>query len=124
VANQDFFVFSGPAPFSATSLVVGTSLATSLLIAAAGFGIPEACAYGCSGQGGGSVVANGGVGSCLLASCSLRLLAMIPKTSSTCSASSSGQLAIRRQRLLAGSSAYFRSITLSGFSSEEVPCQV
>jgi hypothetical protein len=49
VANRDFFTFSGPAPFSATELVVGTGLVTSLLIAAASFGIPEACAYGCGG---------------------------------------------------------------------------
>jgi hypothetical protein len=48
VANRDFFTFSGMAPFSATGLVVGTGLATSLLTVAAGFGIPEhyACGYG------------------------------------------------------------------------------
>jgi hypothetical protein len=71
VANRDFFVFSGPAPFSATAPVVGTSLAMSLLTVAAGFGIPKACTYGCDGRGGGSVVCNGGVSSCLLASRSL-----------------------------------------------------
>jgi hypothetical protein len=49
MANRDFFTFSGPAPFSATKLVVGTGLATSLLTAVVGFGIPEACAYGCGG---------------------------------------------------------------------------
>jgi hypothetical protein len=124
VANRDFFTFSGPAPFSATRLVVGTGLAMSLLTVAAGFGIPEVCACGCGGRGVGSVVGNGGVGSCLLASHSLRLCATIPETSSTSSSSSSGQSAIRRQRLLAGSSASFRSITPSGLSSEEVPCEV
>jgi hypothetical protein len=71
VANRDFFAFLGPAPFSATGPVVGTGLATSLLTAAPGFGIPEACACGCGGRGGGLVVGNGGVGSCLLASYSL-----------------------------------------------------
>jgi hypothetical protein len=59
------------ASFSAIGPVVGTSLATSFLTAAAGFGVPEACACGCGGQGGGSIVGNGGVGSCLLASHSL-----------------------------------------------------
>jgi hypothetical protein len=49
VANRDFFAFSGPAPFSATGPVIGTGLATSLLTAAVGFGIPEACACGCGG---------------------------------------------------------------------------
>jgi hypothetical protein len=92
VANRDFFAFSGPAPFSATGPVVGTGLATSLLAAAVGFGIPEACACGCGGRGGGSVVGNDGVDSCLLASRSLQLLATIPETSSC---SSSGQSAIR-----------------------------
>jgi hypothetical protein len=68
VANHDLFAFLGPAPFSSTGSMVRTGLATSLLTAAAGFGIPEACACGCDGRGGGSVVGNGGVGSCLLAS--------------------------------------------------------
>jgi hypothetical protein len=45
VANQDFFSFSGLAPFSAPGLVVGTGFATSLLTAAAGFRIPEAYTY-------------------------------------------------------------------------------
>jgi hypothetical protein len=103
VANQDFFSFSGLAPFSATGPVVGTGLATSLLTVAIGFGIPEACACGCGGRGGGPVVGNGGVGSCLLASCSLRLFTTIPETSSTSSSSSSSQSAIRRRRLLPGS---------------------
>jgi hypothetical protein len=49
VANRDFFIFSGPAPFSTTALVVGTGLATSLLTVAVGFGIPEAYACGCGG---------------------------------------------------------------------------
>jgi hypothetical protein len=49
VANRDFFAFSGMAPFSATGLVVGTGLATSLLTVAVGFGIPEHCACGCGG---------------------------------------------------------------------------
>jgi hypothetical protein len=40
VANQDFFAFSGPAPFSTTGPVVRTGLAMSLLIVAVGFGIP------------------------------------------------------------------------------------
>jgi hypothetical protein len=71
MANQDFFVFLGPVPFSATALVVRTGLAMLLLTAAAGFGIPAACTYGCGGRGGGSVVCNGGVSSCLLASRSL-----------------------------------------------------
>jgi hypothetical protein len=44
VANQDFFAFSGPAPFSAIGLVIEIGLATSLLTAAAGFGIPKASA--------------------------------------------------------------------------------
>jgi hypothetical protein len=121
VANRDFFAFSGPAPFSATGPVVGTGLATSLLIAAAGFGIPKACAYGCGGRGGGSVVVNGGVSSWLLASHSLWLLAMIPETSSS---SSSGQSTIRHRCLLPGSSASFRSLTPSKFSSEEAPYEV
>jgi hypothetical protein len=71
VANQDFFVFSGPTPFSATAPVVRTGLATSFLTAATGFGISAACTYGCGRQGGGSVVCNDGVSSCLLASRSL-----------------------------------------------------
>jgi hypothetical protein len=71
VANRDFFTFSGPAPFSATGLVVRTGLATSLLTAVAGFWILEGCACGCGGRGVGSVVGNDGVGSCLLASRSL-----------------------------------------------------
>jgi hypothetical protein len=121
VTNRDFFAFSGPAPFSTTGLVVGTSLATSLLTAAVGFGIPEARASGFSGRVGGSVVGNGGVGSCLLASRSLRLLVTIPETSSSIS---SDQSAIRRRRLLPRSSASFRSLTPSGFSSEEAPCEV
>jgi hypothetical protein len=100
VANRDFFAFSGPAPFSATGPVVRTVLATSLLTVAAGFGIPEACACGCGGRGGGLVVGNDGAGSCLLASRSPGLLATIPETSSTSSSSSSGQLAIRHRRLL------------------------
>jgi hypothetical protein len=79
-------------------------LAMSLLTATAGFGIPEACTCGCGGRGGGSVIYNGGVSSCLLASRSLRLLATIPETSSTSSSSSSGQSAITRRHLLAGSS--------------------
>jgi hypothetical protein len=124
VANQDFFTFSGQASFSAIGPVVRTGLATSLLTLAAGFGIPEACACGCGGRSVGAVVGNGGVGSCLLASRSLRLCAMIPETSSTSSSSSSGQSAIRRRHLLAGSSTSFRSITPSGLSSEEVPCEV
>jgi hypothetical protein len=124
VANRNFFTFSGPAPFSATRLVVRTSLATSLLTAVASFGIPEDCACGCGGRGVGSVVGNGGVGSCLLASRSLWLRAMIPETSSISSSSSSSQLAIRHRRLLVGSFASFRSITPSGLSSEEVPCEV
>jgi hypothetical protein len=49
VANPDFFVFSGPAPFSVTEPVFGTGLVTSLLTAAAGFGILEDCACGCGG---------------------------------------------------------------------------
>jgi hypothetical protein len=123
VANRDFFAFSGPTPFFATGPVVGTSLATSLLTAVAGFGILEVCACGCGGRCGGSVVGNGGVGSCLLASCSLWLLVKIPETS-TSSSSSSGQSAIRHRHLLPGSSASFRSLTPSGFSSEEAPCEV
>jgi hypothetical protein len=71
VANRDFFVFLGPTPFSATAPVVGTGLAMSLLTVAVGFGIPEACTYGCGGRGGGSVVCSGGVSFCLLASRSL-----------------------------------------------------
>jgi hypothetical protein len=90
VMNRDFFTFLGPAPFSATRPVVGIGLATSLLTAVAGFEIPEACAYGCGGRGVGSVVGNNGVASCLQASRSLRLRAMIPETSSTSSSSSSG----------------------------------
>jgi hypothetical protein len=124
VATRDFFVFSGLAPFSTTALVVGTGLAMLLLTAAAGFGIPVACTCGCGGRGGGSVVCNGGVGSCLLASRSLRLLATIPETSSTSSSSSSVQSAITRRRLLAGSSASFRSIISFGFSLAEVPSEV
>jgi hypothetical protein len=123
MANQDFFAFSGLAPFSTTGSVVETGLAMSLLIAAANFGIPEACACGCGGRGGGSVVGNGGVSSFLLASRSLCLLAMIPETSSTSSSSSSSQSAIRHRRLLPGSSASFRSLTPSGFSSKEAPCE-
>jgi hypothetical protein len=38
VATQDFFVFSGPAPFSATTPVIGTGLAMSLLTATAALG--------------------------------------------------------------------------------------
>jgi hypothetical protein len=121
VANRDLFVFSSLAPFSATALVVGTDLATTLLTTAAGFLIPAACTYGCGGRGGGSVVCNSGINSCLLASRSLRLLAMIPETSSISSSSSSGQSAITRRRLLAGSSASFRSIISFGFSLAEVP---
>jgi hypothetical protein len=49
VANRDFFAFLGPVPFSTTSPVVRTGLATSLLTTAAGFGIPEACVCGCGG---------------------------------------------------------------------------
>jgi hypothetical protein len=49
VANQDFFVFSGPTPFSATALVVRTGLAMLLLTAAAGFGILVDCTCGCGG---------------------------------------------------------------------------
>jgi hypothetical protein len=83
VANWDFFTFSGPAPFSATGPVVGTGLAMSPLTVAAGFGISEGCACGCSGRGVGLVVGNGGVGSYLLAGRSLRLRATIPEASST-----------------------------------------
>jgi hypothetical protein len=96
----------------------------SPLIAAAGFGIFEGCAYGFGGQGVGSVVGNSGVSSCLLASRSLRLCATIPKASSISSSSSFGQSAIRHRRFFAGSSASFRSITPSGLSSEEVSYEV
>jgi hypothetical protein len=124
MANRDFFVFSGPTPFSATAPVVGTGLAMLLLTTAAGFGIPVACTCGCGGRGGGSVVCYGSISSCLLASRSLRLLATIPETSSTSSSSSSGQSAITHQRLLARSFASFRSIISFGFSLAEVPSEV
>jgi hypothetical protein len=118
--NRDFFVFSGPAPFSASAPVVGTYLTTSLLTAVAGLGTSVSYTCGCGGRGGGSVVCNGGVSSCLLASRSLRLLAMIPETSSTSLSSSSGQFAIMHRCLLAESSASFGSIASLGFSLVEV----
>jgi hypothetical protein len=46
------------------------------------------------------------------------------ETSSTSSSSSSGQSVITRRRLLAGSSASFRSIISFGFSLAEVPSEV
>jgi hypothetical protein len=124
VANRDFFVFSGPAPFFAPAPVVGTGLATSLLIAATSLGISAAYTCGCGGRGGGSVVCNDGITYCLLASRSLRLLVMIPETSSTSSSSSSGQSVITRRCLLVGSSASFGSIASLGFSLVEVPSEV
>jgi hypothetical protein len=53
-----------------------------------------------------------------------RELATIPETSLTSSSSSSGQFAITCRRLLAGSSASFRSIISFGFSLPEVPSEV